>query len=1016
MTRQPEPFKRWVIAAAVLLNALVLATMGAALHHNYQNDEINAEITTNNLLLVLREQITDNFQRIDLALQTVAADIQAEIEHDGMQDAHLQRLLTNVLQQFLDVSAVGLVDSKGRVRMRTDAGTEPPLSQTDLEQFGNLRDRHQAGLVVAAPVLTRMGHEWVIPLTRPLHRTDGRLIGVVYAYVSLTRLRELFSTLDVGPNGTIVLRDSELRLVLRQPSSAAFEPGRREVSAELQKRILSGQTSGRYKAVQPVDGIERLYVFSQIKAYPYYLIAGRASADYQAQWRRDAVLMALMTLLFVSGSALAVGLILRQRARQQTAYDALQESQAMLSAILENVGASVFVKDSQYRFVFANKAVCDFVGVTGMDQMVGRTDESFYSLGTVARLRASDRRVIEEGETVRSVNRLTSTQGRSKYTLSVRIPMRQPDGGIYGLCGMATDVTELMRIQRHEKVRSQVLEMLARHQPLPHILEALARGIENEDTDLRCAIVLADGNPKRLRTVAAPSLLSSGRHDAGFFQNLHTALKDTGHWQGELWNRRKNGDLYAIWMSVNTVGHVGSSALRRVSLFTDITERKQADELAWRHANFDLLTQLPNRRLFFDRLQHEMMRAQRDASQLALLLIDLDQFKNINDLLGHALGDALLRETAQRLENQVRETDTVARLGADEFAIILTGLDHAKELEPIVRNLLEALRYPYQINDTDVLVTASIGIAFFPQDGKDPQEMLRNADQAMHAAKGQGRNGFSYFTAQLQQEVQQHWLLLADLRQALARGQLALAYQPIINLHSGQLYKAEALLRWHHPQHGPISPAVFIPLAEESGEIHAISDWVLETALRDAQAWFARTNMPLKISVNVSPVQFSNEDFPARWLARLQQRETAGSSIDVEITEGILVRNQADVARKLEELRAAGISVSLDDFGTGYSSLSYIKRFDIDVLKIDQSFVRDMADDRNSQALVEAMIVMAHKLGLKVVAEGIETAGQRDLLTALGCDYGQGFLFSRPVPAADFELLLAQRQAPAFAD
>jgi diguanylate cyclase (GGDEF)-like protein/PAS domain S-box-containing protein len=508
---------------------------------------------------------------------------------------------------------------------------------------------------------------------------------------------------------------------------------------------------------------------------------------------------------------------------------------------------------------------------------------------------------------------------------------------------------------------------------------------------------------------AAPSLLSSGQHDETFFQAMWDAVVGAGNWQGEIWNRRKNGELYVEWLSIQCVRDPEGGGLRRIGLFTDITDRKQANELAWRNANFDLLTQLPNRRLFFDRLEQDIKQAQRDNARLALLFIDLDHFKQVNDMQGHAMGDALLQETAQRLGASMAQTDTLARLGSDQFAIILGEFLHPQDIECTASRLLDALRQPFELGAHPTHITASIGIAVYPDDGPSAHSLLRNADHAMHVAKSQGRNSFSYFTAAMQQAAQQRRHLLADLHGALAKEQFELAYQPIVDLATGRIDKAEALLRWRHPQHGLVNPAAFIPLAEESGLIQSIGDWVFREAMHTTQGLIERTGVPLKTSVNVSPVQFANDEFPAQWLAHLQKNGITASALAVEITEGILIHHRPEVVRKLAALRQTGITVAIDDFGTGYSSLSYIKRFDIDVLKIDQSFVRDMADDFSSQALVEAIIVMAHKLGLKVVAEGIETAEQRDLLVALGCGYGQGYFLSRPVSAQDFEqLLLAQ--------
>ena len=435
--------------------------------------------------------------------------------------------------------------------------------------------------------------------------------------------------------------------------------------------------------------------------------------------------------------------------------------------------------------------------------------------------------------------------------------------------------------------------------------------------------------------------------------------------------------------------------------------RKGDEALIWRQANFDPLTNLPNRRMFHDRLEQEMKKSDRAGLPLALLLLDLDHFKQINDTYGHAMGDLLLRDAAQRLGSCVRESDTVARLGGDEFTIILGKLDDPDTVERITRDALRKLAEPFRLKNEVAYVSTSIGIAFYPADAADASLLLKSADQAMYAAKNQGRNRHSYFTAALQQAAQVRMRLVNDLRGALAGDQFRVYYQPIVELSTGGVHKAEALIRWQHPMRGLVCPAKFISIAEDTGMIVDIGDWVFREAARQVAMWRASHHAAFQISVNRSPVQFHSEDSShSAWFDHLQRLGLPGQSIAVEITERLLLDSSVAVTDQLLAFRDAGMQVSLDDFGTGYSALAYLKKFDIDYLKIDRSFIHNLAPDSNDMALCEAIIVMAHKLGLKVIAEGVETVQQRDLLAAAGCDYGQGYLFSEPVPAEQFEALL----------
>lgn len=504
-----------------------------------------------------------------------------------------------------------------------------------------------------------------------------------------------------------------------------------------------------------------------------------------------------------------------------------------------------------------------------------------------------------------------------------------------------------------------------------------------------------------------PRVLNSGPQSKAFFQTMWQDINSTGYWQGEIWNRRRNGDVYLELMTINTVFNNNGSVLRRVAMFTDITKNKASEELIWHQANFDSLTGLPNRQMLYAQLSLEIKKASRVKLPLALLLLDLDDFKEVNDTLGHDIGDALLKVTAQRLTSCVRETDTVARLGGDEFIVILSELDDIKSVERVAQVILQKLAEPFELGNEVAYVSASIGITMYPEDGETIETLIKNADQAMYAAKNQGRNRINYFTKSMQESAQSRMRLAVDLRGALAAHQLWVAYQPIIELATGNIHKAEALLRWQHPVRGLVNPAEFIPIAEETGLINEIGDWVFFEAAQQVKSWRTSYHPKFQISVNKSPAQFLRESCSIdEWLVYMEKLGLPGQSITVEITEGLLLDLNTIVIDKLTLFRDAGIQLSLDDFGTGYSSLAYLKKFHISYLKIDQSFTRNLALGSDDLALCEAIIVMAHKLGLKVIAEGVETEEQRILLTKAGCNYGQGYLWSKPVAEADFEKLL----------
>ena len=507
----------------------------------------------------------------------------------------------------------------------------------------------------------------------------------------------------------------------------------------------------------------------------------------------------------------------------------------------------------------------------------------------------------------------------------------------------------------------------------------------------------------------SPALLRSGRHGDEFYQAMWKEITHRGFWQGEIWNRRKNGETFPEWLTIDVIHNYEGDVESYVAMGSDITHKVRSDELIWRQANYDFLTDLPNRYMFQNRLDQEVRKSCRQDSLLALLFIDLDHFKDVNDTLGHSVGDQLLVKAAKRIARCVRESDTVARMGGDEFTVILPELTNTINGEKVAEQIISVLAEPYSINNQTIYAPASIGITFCPDDATEVDQLISNADQAMYVSKTAGRNRLSYFTRSLQDEAQNRLKLLNDLRTAVENQQFELHFQPIIDLATGYVSKAEALIRWDHPVRGMISPADFIPLAEESGLIVSIGDWVFRESAAQAKRWCDLFNTGLQVSVNMSPMQFQSDAFNITdWLDYLRTLGLKEKHLSIEITEGLLLNASNEVKDKLLRFRDAGIEVAIDDFGVGYSALSYLKRFDIDYLKIDQSFIQNLETEQNDLVLSEAIVIMAHKLGLKVIAEGVETEAQRRLLLEIGCDNGQGYLFSRPLPVREFEKFFLQ--------
>jgi len=499
------------------------------------------------------------------------------------------------------------------------------------------------------------------------------------------------------------------------------------------------------------------------------------------------------------------------------------------------------------------------------------------------------------------------------------------------------------------------------------------------------------------------NLLKSGHHNAAFYAQMWKALNVEGSWEGEIVDVDKEGTVFSKWLSIRTVFDYLKNPYRRIAIFSEITDQKEAKKKLWFQANFDGLTGLCNRKLFMYRLEKELEETARSHKKMALLFLDLDHFKDINDTLGHDKGDILLKEAAQRISDCVRKTDIVSRFGGDEFTLLLVNVESVSAVEIIAQKILLALSQKFAFELEDYFISVSIGIAMIPEDSLKSETLLINADQAMYEAKKEGRNRFCFYENAMQEKLQKRISIAQTLREAIDKEEFILYYQPIMHLCSGEIHKAEALIRWKKADGTMVSPVDFIPIAEETGCIIKIGAWVFEEAISQVMVWRENYAPDFQISVNKSPVQFRREGEQSLLVTLMQARNVPKDAIVVEITEGILMEQSQSAKNILLEFQEKGIAVSLDDFGTGYSSLSYLKKFDIDFLKIDQSFIKNVNSDTNDQILCEAIVAMAHKMGILVIAEGVETQAQKEYLSSIDCDYIQGYLISKPISAEEFE-------------
>lgn len=679
----------------------------------------------------------------------------------------------------------------------------------------------------------------------------------------------------------------------------------------------------------------------------------------------------------------------------------LQRTSAMFHGVARNAVTGVFVIDADMRFRYVNAK---------MAEMFGYRPEEMCDALTVHDILASPdsdgwwRQLA--GETQQRVpssqHYETQIRHRDGTPLDIEVfASRMVLDGAPAVIGIVLNVTE-----------RKTAEASLRRAALVYANTSEAVVVTDADgliLDINPAFTAITGYTFEEALGRPMSILSSGRHGPDFYNAMWRSLHETGKWSGDIRNRRKDGSEYVERLTIDTSYNENGTVNCHIGLFSDVTAERNKEETIWRQAHYDHLTGLPNRKMFHEALEQAMETAQRNGRSMALIYLDLDFFKEVNDSLGHDVGDELLQEVARRLRRAVREHDLVARLGGDEFTLILKNADMLKNVEDVCRRVLKAVAEPYMFGEHAITVSASLGVTIYPRDAGSVTELLQNADLAMYAAKDAGRNQFRHFSAEMQQLAQQRRELLRELQHALEAQQFELYYQPVVELATGRICKAEALIRWHHPERGLVSPADFIPLAEDSGLIVPIGDWVFRCVVEQLAHWRDTLGGDFQVSVNVSPAQFMSEELdPVAWLACVQGQGLPAAAVLMEITERVLLKADSAAKNKLLAFRDAGVQLALDDFGTGYSSMAYLKRFDIDFIKIDQMFVHNIPSDPDDLALCQAMIAMAHRLGLKVVAEGVATEAQHDLLVAAGCDYAQGYLYARPVTVDEFEALAAR--------
>lgn len=690
----------------------------------------------------------------------------------------------------------------------------------------------------------------------------------------------------------------------------------------------------------------------------------------------------------------------------ERAAEELHRSEEQFRRLSQISPVGIFHADANGACNYVNERWCEITGLTREASLGGGWMRALYP-GDRDHTLALWQEAMSARQSVHMEWRMQKPDGTVYWALGGATTELDSQGKVLGFIGIVNDITERKRIE--EELRIAAIAFESQEGMMVTDASGVILRVNQAFTQLT-------GFDAEEAVGQKPNLLRSGRHDTRFYQKMWETLAAQRYWQGEIWNRRKNGKIYAEWLTISAVTTPDGQVTHYVGMFSDITQNSEAEAEIHRLAYYDVLTHLPNRRLLQDRLGQALLATHRTGHCGAILFLDLDSFKGINDTLGHEVGDLLLVEVAQRLHACVRGIDTVARLGGDEFVVLLEGLSEeineaAAQSRLLGDKLLEALAQPYRLKDRDFHCTVSIGISMFCGDDVTVDEVLKRADLAMYQAKSAGRNALRFFDPDTQLALDKRNALANDLRQACSRQELQLYYQPQID-GTGGVIGAEALLRWQHPERGLVMPGDFIPLAEESGLILMIGRWVIETACAQIKAWESgEATRDLQLAINVSARQFRQPDFALQVQQVLNQTGANPARLKIELTESMVLDNMDDAIAKMLLLKAAGIGLSMDDFGTGYSSLSYLKQLPLDQIKIDRSFITHLGTDSNDAAIVKAIITLGQAFGMSVIAEGVETVMQRDFLQQHGCHTFQGYLFSRPVVLDAFERYFVEHAA-----
>ncbi|UWU84380.1 EAL domain-containing protein [Bradyrhizobium yuanmingense] len=993
----------WLTLCGVFLVAGIFIVTAMAVGEFRERTLANRERELENTVKLIARHFDQQFEDSDV----VAADLIGQMNlpeitspamfRERLSGPAANQMLRSKMSSVSYLGDIAIYDAEGELINWSRAQPLPKINVSSRAYFKTFKLNPQSEPVLLESVRSFIINKWTTIVARRLNGADGAFLGAMVRRINPDSYQHYFASVALGEGTAISLFDREGKMLARHPHREELI-GRNFRDAPLMKKVLAQGGHQSHRGNSPIDGEERLGSAASLKHFPLVIIATNTTAAALADWRQQTGFLVATAALSAATIALILYLIIRQINRQnREAQQRIEAERLRLDTALNNMSQGLILYDAGGTIVTCNRRYADMFGLSHdvikpgchiREAMYHRKERGAFD-GDVEAFCADVMRVVAEGTVSTRTHQLAN--GRAFQVINT--PLAQG-----GWVATIEDITEQRNLEQ-ERDRNYTF--------LREIIDHIPSRITVKDARTRRYLLANQVAEQQLgetsKTIVGKTAFdlypaeTAGiitRDDDKLLQSPDGLFLDEHVWTTPSIGRR--------YITSTRIGIRDRSGEPRyiINVVEDVTERRRDHEKIAHMAHYDALTDLPNRALFREQIECELEKVA-EGGQFALLYIDVDEFKGINDSLGHHVGDELLKAIGGRLRGCLKQGDLIARLGGDEFAVIQTDIGSSADVLSFVKRIYQAIRQPYHCLGHQLSTDASIGIALAPQDGADLDQLVKNADLAMYGAKAEGRRTHRFFEPAMDACAKARLSMEQDLRQALVNGGFEIHYQPLVDLRSGEVSGCEALLRWRHPQRGMVSPAEFIPVAEDTGLITELGDWVLRTACSEAATWPAH----VRLAVNVSPVQLKCDTLALRIAGALAASGLDPRRLELEITEAVLIRDDEAALSILHQLRSIGVRIALDDFGTGYSSLSYLKRFPFDKIKIDRCFVVDIAEASGSPIIVQAVVNIAAASSMTTVAEGVETEAQRDMLRALGCTQMQGYLFSAPKPASEVRKL-----------